>query len=244
MNSFKQAAAEVLKRAGEPLHYARITELALEWGLLETNGATPEMTMSARLSTDAKKKHSAFKRVGPGVYDLSGNQTVEKVEETPETPAEKAIVEKLAIDSGCTGKAGEHAVCAELLFLGYNASIMSVDTGLDIIATKDNKLFGIQVKTSNINRFNIFVFDIRKVSFDRHGSGNVYYVFVLHGEEATKFVVLPYHVIEQKVRERAILPVSNGTRYRVNIKIRDGKVYLGNMEHDVTSYLVAWDLLK
>lgn len=35
-----------------------------------------------------------------------------------------------------TGRVGEHRVVSELLFRGYNASIMSVDEGLDIVATR------------------------------------------------------------------------------------------------------------
>ncbi len=47
-----------------------------------------------------------------------------------------------------TGKAGEYAVMAELLFFEFNPSIMAVDDGIDIIASKNNKYFHIQVKTS------------------------------------------------------------------------------------------------
>ncbi len=56
-------------------------------------------------------------------------------------------------------------MCSEMLFRGFNASIMSVDTGLDIIATKDNKLFGVQVKTSNLNKYNTYVSTVRKGFF-------------------------------------------------------------------------------
>ena len=66
-----------------------------------------------------------------------------------------------AFASGFTGKAGEHLVCSELFFRGFNASIMSVDVGMDIVAVKENQLFGIQVKISNLNSFDTYVFDIR-----------------------------------------------------------------------------------
>ena len=57
MNTFKQSAIEILKKAGTPLHYTEITRLALESGILETEGATPEATMSAQLVIDIKNKH-------------------------------------------------------------------------------------------------------------------------------------------------------------------------------------------
>ena len=37
-------------------------------------------------------------------------------------------------------------VCSELLFRGFNASIMSVDVGVDISAIKDNKFLVFRLK--------------------------------------------------------------------------------------------------
>ena len=145
---------------------------------------------------------------------------------------------------GLPAKAGEHLVCRELLFRGFNASIMSVDVGMDIVAVKENQLFGIQVKTSNLNSFDTYVFDIRKVSFERHSNGNIYYIFVLHGEKKNNFLILPFHEVEKKVHEKAILEVGHGKRYRVNIKFRNEKVYLGNMDHEMGYFLDNWNLIK
>jgi hypothetical protein len=39
---------------------------------------------------------------------------------------------------------------------------MSVDSGMDIIATKNNKLFSIQVKTANANDYETYNLDICK----------------------------------------------------------------------------------
>jgi hypothetical protein len=38
MNTFKQSAIEILKKAKTPLHYNEITKQALESGILETEG--------------------------------------------------------------------------------------------------------------------------------------------------------------------------------------------------------------
>jgi Holliday junction resolvase len=142
------------------------------------------------------------------------------------------------------GKGGEHSVCSELLFRGFNASIMSVDVGMDIVATKNEKLFSIQVKTSNLNKFATYVFDVRKVSFERHNSGNIFYIFVLHGETKDDFLIIPYYEMEKKVCEKAILKVGHGKRYRVNIKFREGNVYLGNKKHQMNYYLNNWEIIK
>lgn len=245
MNTFKQSAIEILKKTGKPLHYTEITRLALESGILETEGATPEATMAAQLIMEIKNKGegSDFTKTAPGTFAL--NLKKKEIKETPKIKeAEKAEEEKIVIEGGFTGKGGEHLVCSELLFRGFNASIMSVDVGMDIVAVKDNQLFGIQVKTSNLNRFDIYVFDIRKVSFERHSNGNIYYIFVLHGEKRNHFLILPFHEMEKKVHERAILEVGHGKRYRVNIKFRDEKVYLGNMDHEMGYFLDNWNVIK
>lgn len=244
MNTFKEAAIKILKENKKPLHYKEITQLSLEKGLIETKGSTPEATMNAQIAVDIKnrKKDSYFLRTRPGTFTLNPNRK----EEPKRTKKEDAEEEKIKVEGGFIGKAGEHLVCSKLLFHGFNASIMSVDVGLDIVAVKNEKLFGIQVKTSNLNKFNIYVFDVRKVSFERHNNGNIFYIFVLHEESKNEesFIILPSYEIEKKIEERAIREVGGGKRYRINIKIRDGKVYLGNQNHEIGYFLDKWDLIK
>lgn len=48
------------------------------------------------------------------------------------------------------GKAGECAVMSELLFREYNVNTFVVDDGVDIVATKNNEFFLIQVKTTEV----------------------------------------------------------------------------------------------
>lgn len=245
MNTFKQAAIEVLCKIKKPLSAREITRSALESGILETNGATPELSMNAQIIMDIKHKgaQSDFRKTGPSTYTLNTRKkTISKNVKVEEK--EQIEEEKIAIESGYTGKAGEHLVCSELLFREFNASIMSVDVGVDIIAIKNNQMYGIQVKTSNLNKFNTYVFDVRKVSFKRHNLGNIFYVFVLHENKKSQFLILPLSEMERKVNEKAILEVGHGKRYRVNIKFRKDTVYLGNESHDMKYYLNNWDVIK
>lgn len=245
MNKFRTSAIEILKQENKPLHSKEITRLALEKGILETEGATPENSMSTQIILDVRNKgeKSDFIKISPSTYALNPKREEKKAEVEIEEK-EEVEEEKIKIEGGYTGKGGEHLVCSELLFRGYNASIMSVDVGMDIIATKENKLFSVQVKTSNLNSFDTYVFDVRKVSFERHDSGNIYYVFVLHGEKGNDFLVLPYHEMEKKVHEKAILEVGHGKRYRVNIKFRNGNIYLGNKDNEMNYFLNNWDIIK
>lgn len=70
----KQAAIQVLERAGTPLHAAEITKRMMAAGLWETQGKTPEATVSARIYSDIKKNgsESAFVKIGPQTFELRG----------------------------------------------------------------------------------------------------------------------------------------------------------------------------
>lgn len=244
MDKFRNAALIVLKKTRKPLHVKEITRIAIESGILETDGATPENTMIARLATDVKSKKdsSDFIKTAPATFALNpSKQQLKNTEKIIE--AEKEAEEKIIIESVFTGKAGEHLVCSELLFRGYNASIMSVDIGMDIAATKDNKLFSIQVKTANLNKYNTYNFDVRKISFERQQSGNIFYIFILKGEK-NQFLILPYYEMERKVHEKAILEINKGKNYRVNISVRNEKIYLGNRNHEMSYFLNNWDIIK
>lgn len=244
MSSFKMAAIKILRKADKPLHYEDITKIALEKGLIETAGATPEATMNAQISVDikSKKDKSPFVRVKPGTFLLNPNYTPEKqkLEEKEEQIQE---TDKEKISSQYIGKGGEHIVVSELLFRGYNASIMGVDEGIDIVAIKENKQFNIQVKTARENKQKMYAFDIRMGPFEKHNSMNTFYVFVLKGKE-THFLILPCNEISKNIEQKNILTVKSYNKYRVNIKIREGELFLGNKKNNMSYYMNKWDLMN
>jgi Holliday junction resolvase len=246
MVSFKLAAIKILRESNKPLHYEKITEFALEKNLIETSGATPEATMNAQISVDIKANgsKSAFIRVKPGFFSLNPKYTPkeEKAAEKQEKIQEEQD-KKEEISSQYIGKYGEHLVVSELLLRGYNASIMTVDEGIDIVATRDERLYNIQVKTSRENKFKSYVFDIRISSFEKFNKNNVYYIFVLKGKK-TNFVILPFFEIQKNIDQNNILVVGKETRYRVNIKIRDEKLYLGNKGNDMSYFMNKWEMIK
>lgn len=246
MNKYKVAAMEILQKYRKPLHYRELTRLAIENGLLETDGSTPEASMNAQLAVDIKAKgeKSDFVRTEPGVFSLNPGKKESAGKIKKEWEKEEIQEEKIKIDSSYIGKGGEHLVCAELLFRGYNASIMSVDTGMDITATKDGKLFSIQVKTANVNAFNAYNFDVRRVSFERTHQGNIFYIFILKEGKENQFLILPFYEMGKKVHEKAILHIPTHEKFRVKIDIRDEKVYLGNRQHEMSYFLNNWEIIK
>jgi restriction endonuclease Mrr len=70
--TFTEAAVEILRLVGKPLHYKKITEIAIERNLLSHVGKTPEITMSSRLATMVKKDRgeAPILKVKPGVFGL------------------------------------------------------------------------------------------------------------------------------------------------------------------------------
>src|SRR5262245_20216255 len=70
--TFTEAAAEVLRLVGKPLHYKEITDLAIEKNLLSHVGKSPDVTMGARLAATLKKDSAdnPLVRVKPGVFAL------------------------------------------------------------------------------------------------------------------------------------------------------------------------------
>ncbi len=108
--TFTEAAVEVLRAAGKPLHYKKITEIAIEKNLLSHVGKTPETTMSSRLATMVKKDRgdAPIIKVKPGVFALregseeSAAEPVEATElesEPPEAPSEELLAEEEATTS-------------------------------------------------------------------------------------------------------------------------------------------------
>jgi hypothetical protein len=101
--TFTEAAAEVLRIAGKPLHYKEITELAIEKNLLSHVGKSPEVTMGARLAALLKKedKDNPIVRVKPGVFALrewDGKRRKKAVEEPASDSDESAGVEVNALE--------------------------------------------------------------------------------------------------------------------------------------------------
>lgn len=66
------AAYEVLREAGEPLHYAEICRRMLQRGLWRATGKTPEASVNSRLAVHIKTagENARFIRTAPGVFDV------------------------------------------------------------------------------------------------------------------------------------------------------------------------------
>lgn len=246
--TFKEAAKLILRRKGKPMTYRELTKEALNQKLISTIGETPERTMNAQIARDIKYKGvlSDFKRVAPGKFILNEQKDVLEIELKPDRISEElSSTEEVEVEGGYVGRAGEHAVLSELLFRGYNASLMAVDTGIDILATRNNEVFNIQVKTRNISRTHrAFFFNLRIASFERHNAGRTFYIFILRVKNKLDFLILPLHELERFIEQEFVHVVGNGKLYRITIRKRQGRIYIGRKENNVSYYLNRWGIIK
>jgi len=200
------------------------------------------MSTEIRRDIQSKGEKSAFKQVGEATFVLNPTFTVldqrreEREEEKRETELETETISRQYV-----GKAGEHFVQSELLFRGYNASIMPVDEGIDIIAIKEERQFDIQVKTSHEQnkKHNIRV---TVSSFSRNDSGRTFYAFVLRGND-THTLIFPYHVLQRYI-DQGDITVDSSNKYKIEIRIEGNKYYLGKKMDDVSYYVDKWDSIK
>lgn len=96
----KTAAIQVLQQAGTALHAKDIAEQIMAAGLWQSEGKTPDATVSARLYSDIKSNgdKSPFVKVGPRIFTLRDSAvipndskgTTPEVKKTPKLPSVNA----------------------------------------------------------------------------------------------------------------------------------------------------------
>lgn len=208
----------------------------------------------------AKVINPKTKRPRKGLYKVKpepkGTQVIKTesdYKKKPKSVGDKQIQFPLVFsNSSCDkifcGKGGEFAVVSELLFRGYNASIMSADEGVDITASKGDKFFFIQVKTSFFKENKLSVF-IKPNKFINSSNANIFYV-----------IVFRYYSCEEHMTNRFLI-LANGDINRMQhggyistsdagmtIKIKQDKrglfIYNRDKEEDATYYLDNFDLIR
>src|SRR3989344_5556012 len=132
------------------------------------------------------------------------------------------------------GEAAELHVLAELLYHEFQTANIPVDVGLDILAVKNNKTFYFQVKHKDLSDSRAI--KLTKSSFEKTGSGNVYYIFVLLSDNKRDFLIIPYHIVNQWIKQG--FAKEEESNYLIYIDKKDGKYKLKEVELD--NYLDNW----
>lgn len=160
---------------------------------------------------------------------------------TPPKPTNtlEEISEELTHNTQFFGKAGEYAVMAELLFRGFNANNMTVDEGIDIIASKGNNFYFVQVKTTTLKPNKSAVVQIQQKNFDKFINQQMRYVIVVKHEKGMRFFTLSNAAIEQLRYYNALSTSEKTGNISIKIKFDDRMqcpVFYDKTEADATYY--------
>lgn len=166
-----------------------------------------ELSVESLIKEDKKRDKESFLIYNNGKYKKRKNKK----------PLEDA--DDLLLDTRYIGAAGELAVMSELIFRGYNANRMTIDDGIDIIATKNNIYYYIQVKTTSIKNGRIHA-QIPKIRFDQYISNQIRYIVVARYKdrefEKNMFFVFTPDKIQEGIHNGFI---KDGVE-NINIKIK------------------------
>lgn len=240
MKHILDVAYEVLKEANEPLHVNNIALIAVQKG--ETLGLSFEAfvkKLNSSLIGDLKREKPRFAKIqnknGSFKKGIYRHRNLRAQQFTANTIAP-------SVSNLFLGKAGEYLVMSELLFWGFNVSLMTVDEGVDIIASKENKYFHLQVKTASDDGTGKFKFTIKKQSFINNSGSNVFYIFVMRFKSYSEFIVMPAN----SLIEKNTLGIVNGEA-NLNVTFamnKSTKHYMLNSRSDVQIYLHNFSQIK
>lgn len=240
--SLLEEAIEVMADVRGALHVDEIAQKVMAkfaYGL--TTKEVLAKKLASVLSSNVKKGRG--KAVFAKVRNKDGGwrKGIYRLKEKPVVKLE--ATEAPVVTNQFTGKAGEFAVMSELLFYGFNVSSMTVDDGLDVVASKGSKYFHIQVKTANATPGGVSGFTVKKKSFDSKDSYQTFYVLVIRERKGGRY--LNDHLVMPSSRVRQLLNIGvirdgNGLTLRIQRDQR-GRYLLNNRE-DVTDSVNAFSL--
>jgi len=224
------------------LHIDEITEkLREQYTFKDESFEHLSKRVGSILSSNVKKKGGLFSRVNgrkKGTYKR-GRYRLKS------TASKKVIFnEAPKVTTQYTGCAGEHAVLSELLFWGFNASMMTVDDGIDIVASKNTDFFYIQVKTSNVSRSNSYNFKVDTKRFSEKSNYRTFYTLVLRrmdssGKYYNDYVVLPNYEIKSMMTKGIITSTQT---ISMNVTVNKNKFSLNGV--DVTTWVNNFDVIE
>lgn len=260
-NQIKEAIITVLsehKRDG--LHVSEITDRIIAAN--NSNDIPDRKKMqdkvNAILNSDANKKaNQTFQKVKnsntgkdkKGVYKLKTIKPDRKIPpvDPPEIQPEQdhnPITPQINPNTLFIGKAGECAVMSELLFRGYNANLMMVDDGVDIVASKNNMYYFIQVKTTTLDNTGRISSNIKKDRFDAFMNTQIRYIIVARCKIADLDTNLYFVFDNNKIDEFIFDKLVNKTQTSISIKIKLDKengnrpiLFNGNQEKDISFFM-------
>lgn len=133
------------------------------------------------------------------------------------------------------GTAGECAVMSELMFRGYNANRMMIDEGVDIVATKDNIYYYIQVKTVTLRDGRVYC-QIPRYRFDQYVSNQIRYIIVARTNDGNMYFMFDPKEIDKGIYGRYINATDDTIYIKIKFHQRSGSPYLYDEKEQDASY--------
>lgn len=180
------------------LHVNQIADEAIRKNLsLGLDRESLVKKLSSALAANVKSKDPTFSKVDgkkPGTFRKGIYRLRRKADAV--SAAIRSRPQPPVVSTNYLGKAGEYAVMSELLFWGFNASLMSVDDGIDITASKSGKYFHLQVKTATDDFGEKYSFKIKQTAFDTHHAATTFYILVMRRNGIANYAIIPSHQIK------------------------------------------------
>lgn len=135
--NFLDAAYQILKEVGQPLHYTDIARRALSQNLIAPKGQTPGATMGSRLYVDTKKENTRFKRASKGYFGLAERSHSDEITQRVETINKRTRKKLSQLLHDMPADRFEALIGELLLAIGFDEDTVEVtkyhgDGGIDV----------------------------------------------------------------------------------------------------------------
>lgn len=142
------------------------------------------------------------------------------------------------------GKAGEYLVMANLLMRNYNVALVAVDSGVDILAERQEKVFRVQVKSRKVGANSRTSFVLTEESLGRRPKPNYYVVAMMRGMEEIDYLIFSSRILSQWIGKGHLRHQARQSRYYAALIFKDERWFLKNLKNDVTKCVNNWDQIK
>lgn len=252
--NYKNEVIEVLKANPKGLHVNEITQI------ISDNLNLPESEVLKKVqsicATNAKNKNSDITRVldaktnkpKKGRYRVIIRKPLGTPKITPTNQPSSTMGNGAAQSKMMTtfiGKAGECAVMSELLWRDYNVNTFLVDDGVDVVASKNNMFYLLQIKTTVLSGDKVSI-RLNKVRFATFVGFNIRYVIVvrscINNIDTNLFFIFNTNDIDRFEAQKRIKTPADGF---INIKIKfvNNIPYIYDVEEeDISFYMNKWVL--
>lgn len=201
-----------------------------------------------------KNKNGSFKKGNYKLKPIRGNDSIPPPK-PPNPPKESKKTDPrpdiipIEPNSLFIGKAGECAVMSELLFRGYNANSMMVDDGIDVVASKNNLYYFIQVKTTVLNEKGRIYASIKKDRFVALINAQIRYIVVarcvISGLETNLYFVFNDQNIDEFIFDKVVNLNDSTISVKIKIDQNNGNkpfLYHDGKEKDITFFMNKFNL--